>query len=37
MQLPAAVGDYTDFYASYHHALNVGTMFRAANAMQPNW
>ena len=24
MQLPAAIGDYTDFYASIHHATNVG-------------
>ena len=24
MQLPAAVGDYTDFYASVFHATNVG-------------
>ena len=26
--LPAAIGDYTDFYASIHHATNVGSMFR---------
>ena len=25
MALPADVGDYTDFYASVHHATNVGT------------
>ncbi|MEO6872328.1 MAG: fumarylacetoacetase [Chthoniobacterales bacterium] len=38
MQLPARVGDYTDFYSSYHHAFNVGTMFRGAeNAIMPNW
>ena len=38
MHLPAAVGDYTDFYSSKEHATNVGTMFRgAANALQPNW
>src|SRR5258707_3912224 len=38
MQLPARVGDYTDFYSSYHHALNVGTMFRGPeNALMPNW
>ncbi|HKS04074.1 MAG TPA: hypothetical protein VJR49_01845, partial [Chthoniobacterales bacterium] len=23
MQLPARIGDYTDFYSSYHHAHNV--------------
>ncbi len=38
MQLPARVGDYTDFYSSYHHAFNVGTMFRGPeNALMPNW
>lgn len=37
MLLPAAVGDYTDFYASLHHATNVGTMFRPTNPLMPNW
>ncbi len=38
MQLPAAIGDYTDFYSSKYHAENVGTMLRGAeNALQPNW
>ena len=38
MQLPAAIGDYTDFYSSKEHATNVGTMFRGKeNALQPNW
>mmetsp|Transcript_35579 Transcript_35579/g.68216 ORF Transcript_35579/g.68216 Transcript_35579/m.68216 type:complete len:424 (-) Transcript_35579:237-1508(-) len=38
MLLPAAVGDYTDFYASKEHASNVGTMYRgAANALMENW
>lgn len=38
MHLPAAIGDYTDFYASREHATNVGAMFRGqANALQPNW
>jgi fumarylacetoacetase len=38
MQLPARIGNYTDFYASYHHAHNVGTMLRGAeNALMPNW
>ncbi len=32
MQLPAAVGDYTDFYASIYHATNVG---KHAAARQP--
>ena len=26
MLLPAAIGDYTDFYASEDHAANVGKM-----------
>src|SRR5690606_22131431 len=38
MELPAAIGDYTDFYSSRYHAENVGTMIRGAeNALQPNW
>jgi fumarylacetoacetase len=38
MHLPAAIGDYTDFYSSREHATNVGTMFRGAeNALPPSW
>lgn len=38
MQLPVAVGDYTDFYASKEHATNVGSLFRdPENALLPNW
>jgi fumarylacetoacetase len=38
MHLPAAVGDYTDFYSSREHATNVGTMLRGADkALMPNW
>jgi len=38
MQLPARIGDYTDFYSSRHHAYNVGVIFRGKdNALQPNW
>ncbi len=38
MQLPVRIGDYTDFYSSYHHAHNVGTMLRGPeNALMPNW
>ena len=37
-QLPVRIGDYTDFYSSYQHAFNVGTMFRGPeNALPPNW
>jgi fumarylacetoacetase len=35
--LPVAVGDYTDFYASVHHAINVGSMFRPDNPLLPNY
>jgi len=38
MRLPVHIGDYTDFYSSYHHAHNVGTMLRGPeNALMPNW
>lgn len=35
--LPAEVSDYTDFYASVHHATNVGSMFRPDNPLLPNY
>ena len=34
---PAEVGDYSDFYASVHHATNVGSMFRPDNPLLPNY
>ncbi|PRP65995.1 fumarylacetoacetase [Nonlabens agnitus] len=38
MQLPVLIGDYTDFYSSKEHAINVGSMFRdKENALMPNW
>jgi fumarylacetoacetase len=38
MHLPVAVGDYTDFYSSKQHAINVGSMFRDKNNPLPvNW
>lgn len=38
LDLPARIGDYTDFYASRQHATNVGEMFRGKdNALLPNW
>src|ERR1700734_604173 len=37
MLLPAAIGDYTDFYASIHHATRVGEQFRPANPLLPNY
>ncbi|MBC7896005.1 MAG: fumarylacetoacetase [Cytophagaceae bacterium] len=35
--LPATIGDYTDFYASVHHATNVGSMFRPDQPLLPNY
>lgn len=35
--LPVAVGDYTDFYASRDHALNVGKLFRPERPLLPNY
>jgi fumarylacetoacetase len=37
MQVPAAIGDYTDFYASVYHASNVGAMFRPEQPLLPNY
>ena len=38
MLLPVQIGDYTDFYSSKEHAINVGKMFRdPENALLPNW
>src|SRR5688500_9385758 len=37
VMLPVHVGDYTDFYASIHHATNVGSMFRPDNPLLPNY
>lgn len=38
MRMPASVGDYTDFYASRHHATNVGRMFRPdGDPLLPNY
>ena len=37
MQLPAQMGDYTDFYASIHHATRVGKLFRPDNPLLPNY
>ena len=36
--LPVEVGDYVDFYASEHHAGNIGQLFRpGAEPLMPNW
>jgi len=37
MRVPATIGDYTDFYASIHHATNVGRLFRPDRPLPPNY
>jgi fumarylacetoacetase len=37
MQLPAEIGDYTDFYASIDHATRVGKLFRPDHPLLPNY
>ena len=37
LRVPAAVGDYSDFYASVDHATNVGAMFRPDAPLLPNY
>jgi len=37
MQMPVQIGDYTDFYASIHHATRVGRLFRPDNPLLPNY
>jgi fumarylacetoacetase len=38
MVLPFTVADYVDFYASEHHATNVGRILRPGRPpLQPNW
>ena len=35
--IPAHIGDYTDFYTSIHHATNIGSLFRPDNPLLPNY
>jgi fumarylacetoacetase len=38
LHLPVEVADYVDFYASEHHAANLGRLFRpGAEPLMPNW
>jgi fumarylacetoacetase len=37
LHLPAAIGDYTDFYVGIHHAANIGRLFRPDNPLLPNY
>jgi fumarylacetoacetase len=35
--LPCDIPDYTDFFASIHHATNVGSLFRPDKPLSPNY
>ena len=37
LHLPADIGDYTDFYAGIHHAMNVGRLLRPDAPLMPNY
>ncbi|MGH7043078.1 MAG: fumarylacetoacetase, partial [Acetobacteraceae bacterium] len=37
MHLPAAIGDYTDFFAGIQHATNTGRLFRPDSPLLPNY
>lgn len=37
LALPAVIGDYSDFYASIHHATRVGALFRPEQPLMPNY
>jgi fumarylacetoacetase len=38
LQMPFSVADYVDFYASQHHATNIGRIFRPdGEPLTPNW
>lgn len=37
MLLPAEIPNYTDFYASLHHATSVGKLFRPESPLFPNY
>lgn len=37
LAMPVEIGDYTDFYASIHHAFNVGSLLRPDQPLMPNY
>ncbi|MDB5874181.1 MAG: fumarylacetoacetase [Ramlibacter sp.] len=37
LHLPVRIGGFTDFYASVHHATNVGRLMRPDNPLLPNY
>jgi len=34
--VPSKIGDYTDFFTSYHHVVNAGKMFGRSDPLLPN-
>lgn len=36
-EVPADIGDYTDFYTSIYHATNIGKLFRPDEPLLPNY
>jgi fumarylacetoacetase len=37
LELPAEIGDYTDFFAGINHATNTGKLFRPETPLLPNY
>jgi len=37
LHVPAAIGDYTDFFAGIHHAMTAGRINRPDNPLMPNY
>jgi len=37
MRVPVVIGDYTDFFSSLYHAMNVGRLFRPDDPLSPNY
>jgi len=37
MHLPVQIGDYTDFFSSYHHAYNCGVLMTPNKPVADNW
>lgn len=35
--VPVSIGDYTDFYTSVHHAVNIGNLIRPDDPLTPNF
>lgn len=37
MHLPTTIGDYTDFFSSYYHAVNCGVIMTPEKPLSDNW